>query len=124
MIIYILDLGVAFRPHRVVDSKISVPRPLSYEKRRLNHKLTLREQWVKELVAEKRQEEEQALKYRPFKANKIPFKVQDRNYYHELMEREAIRKRETREKCLKKIEDTSNPFTFNERDKGHKDSMI
>jgi hypothetical protein len=92
-----IDLGVAFRPERVVEDKITIPRPLSYEGRKKGP--TLREQWVAQLVEEKRREREEASKYRPFKATRIPYKVQDRQFYAYLIEKENIRRREAKEKC-------------------------
>jgi len=50
------------------------------------------------LAEEKKRQEEEAYKYKPFKANSVPKKVRDRDVYKELKEMDEIRRREVKER--------------------------
>lgn len=71
---------------------------------------------MQQIIAKKQEEEEEAFKYRPFKANTIPYKVRDRKYYQELLDREEIRRRELKEKSKDLTLKKQTPFSFYERD--------
>lgn len=68
-----------------------------------------------EQVRVKQEQEEEAFKYRPFKAKKVPFKVKDKNYYNELLELEEIRRRQLKDKCKERTQQLQKPFSFEVR---------
>ncbi|CAD8123367.1 unnamed protein product [Paramecium sonneborni] len=104
-----------FQEINVEKMQFTVPKKTGQEKRELNKQPSIREKWVMEQVRQKQEEIEEAYKFRPFKAKVIPYKVKDKNYYNELLEREEIRRRELKERCKEKTQSIQKPFNFDDR---------
>ncbi|CAK61850.1 unnamed protein product (macronuclear) [Paramecium tetraurelia] len=104
-----------FQEINVERMQFTVPKKTGQEKRDVNKQPSIREKWVMEQVRQKQEEIEEAYKFRPFKAKAIPYKVKDKNYYNELLEREEIRRRELKERCKEKTQSLQKPFNFEDR---------
>jgi len=105
-----VDFGIVFHPERIVESRITIPRSYSAEQRK--HKPSIREKWISELVEEKRKQDEEAIKYRPFKANKVPtFYERDKGRKEEVI-RGLREERDREERENTKYEFKANPMPW------------
>lgn len=93
---------------------ITVPRAQSYELR--PKRPSIRERWVRELVEEKRREHDEAVRYQPFRAHDIPYRVLDRGYYGRMCGEREERRRRAKEDSKARTEQLVQPFSFADRD--------
>jgi len=99
------------------EMKITVPQPFKFDKREAVRKTknTIRQQWLKNHLEEKKQEEDELVNTR-FKANPIPLTT-TMPLFEQMMEERQRRSEEVKQKSREITKARENPFTFYERDK-------
>lgn len=94
---------------------VTVPRPFNFDLRDKNKTKTIRERKVEEMVNEKRQEEEKAVKTQ-FRSNPIPPEVLIPRY-KTIIEGNIMRRMEVKKNSIALTKQNERPFTFYEREK-------
>ena len=97
---------------------ITVPRPYSFDTRDKIRQKSIRERKIDEMIEMKRIEEENILGYR-FKAKRPPKEVIT-PLYHQINEKNEVRRQEVKTNSMNMLKQSERPFTFYERDKDKK----
>ncbi|KAM3143741.1 hypothetical protein pb186bvf_004237 [Paramecium bursaria] len=108
----------------VENKRFTVPKKYKFEEREKNRSPGIRKRWLEQQIELIHYQQEQAFKYKPFKANNVPYKCRERKYYQEILDKQEMRRKEIHEKAEEEIQRLQKPFSFDGRDVEAREIMM